>query len=90
MIARWLLRSIALYRRWLSPLLGANCRFHPSCSCYAATCIERFGAAKGLWLGARRVARCHPLHPGGFDLPPEAKHNSEPALNAASAHFHGN
>jgi putative membrane protein insertion efficiency factor len=64
--------AIRGYQRVLSPLLGPTCRFHPSCSSYTVTCVERFGATRGLWLGARRVARCHPFHPGGFDPPPEA------------------
>lgn len=72
-MARLLLILIAAYRRVVSPLLGARCRFHPSCSAYAASCIDRFGAARGLWLGARRVARCHPWHAGGLDPVPELR-----------------
>ena len=70
MIARVLMAAIRLYRAWISPLLGPRCRFEPSCSSYASACIERFGSARGTWLGLRRVARCHPWHPGGFDPPP--------------------
>lgn len=70
---RALLRVIHTYQRWVSPLLGQRCRFHPSCSQYAAEAIERFGAARGLWLAARRLARCHPFTAGGFDpVPPAA------------------
>jgi putative membrane protein insertion efficiency factor len=54
------------YKRWLSPLLGPACRFHPTCSVYAMEAISRFGAIKGSWLAARRLVRCHPLHPGGW------------------------
>ena len=57
----------------LSPLLGNVCRFHPSCSAYAVACIERFGALRGGWLAVRRLGRCHPFHPGGFDPPPEVE-----------------
>ncbi len=70
---RWLLlRSIRLYQLTISPLLGPVCRFEPSCSRYTATCIERFGALRGGWLGLKRILRCHPFHPGGYDPPPPA------------------
>jgi uncharacterized protein len=62
---------IALYRYCLSPLLGPNCRFHPSCSCYAQQAIERHGALRGGWLAVRRIARCHPWNPGGYDPVPD-------------------
>ena len=68
-----LLALVRAYQRVVSPALGARCRFLPSCSEYAAMAIEEWGAARGGWLAARRVARCHPLHPGGLDLPP-ARH----------------
>jgi uncharacterized protein len=73
MIARTLLLLIRGYQRLLSPLLGQTCRFEPSCSHYTATCVARFGALRGGWLGARRIARCHPFHPGGLDLPPDLR-----------------
>ena len=58
------------YQYAVRPLLGANCRFYPSCSDYAKDAIERHGAWRGLWLAVRRVAKCHPYHPGGFDPVP--------------------
>ncbi len=55
------------YRYGISPFLGRNCRFEPSCSEYAAEAIGRFGVMRGLWLAGTRVLKCHPWHPGGFD-----------------------
>jgi putative membrane protein insertion efficiency factor len=54
----------------LSPFLGRNCRFHPSCSVYAIEALQRHGAIKGGWLAFRRVTRCHPWNPGGYDPVP--------------------
>lgn len=70
MIRAVLLLVVRAYRRLVSPLLPAACRFYPSCSAYAEGALLRHGAAKGTWLTARRLARCHPLHPGGIDPVP--------------------
>jgi hypothetical protein len=67
---RLLLAALSAYRYLFRPLLGANCRFYPSCSDYAREAIERHGALGGTWLALRRVARCHPWHPGGYDPVP--------------------
>ncbi|MCU0664926.1 MAG: membrane protein insertion efficiency factor YidD [Myxococcota bacterium] len=64
---------IRLYQLILSPLIGPACRFEPSCSHYTAICIERFGLLRGSWLGLRRILRCHPLGPWGYDPPPKAQ-----------------
>lgn len=62
------------YRYLISPMLGQNCRFYPSCSCYAEEAITSHGAMKGTCLAARRLLRCHPWHAGGYDpVPPAAR-----------------
>ncbi|MHB2023248.1 MAG: membrane protein insertion efficiency factor YidD [Mycobacteriales bacterium] len=71
--ARLLLAAVSCYRRWVSPMLGPHCRFYPSCSAYAAEALRTHGAARGSWLALRRVARCHPFHPGGVDPVPPPK-----------------
>ena len=58
------------YQRFISPMLGSNCRFYPSCSCYASEAIERFGVIKGGWLASKRILKCHPLNKGGEDQVP--------------------
>ena len=65
-----LLALIKTYRYCLSPLLGPNCRFVPSCSDYAVQAIDKHGAGLGGWLALKRIARCHPWHPGGYDPVP--------------------
>jgi hypothetical protein len=65
-----LLALIRAYQYALQPLLGANCRFAPSCSCYARDAIVKHGVLRGLWLTTRRLLRCHPYHPGGYDPVP--------------------
>ena len=65
-----LLLLIGLYRRCLSPFLPSACRFHPTCSAYAAEAVRRHGAARGCYLTVKRLARCHPLCEGGIDPVP--------------------
>ncbi|MBX3043938.1 MAG: membrane protein insertion efficiency factor YidD [Candidatus Kapabacteria bacterium] len=67
---------IKFYRLFISPVLPPSCRFYPTCSEYALTSIERFGAGKGSWLAVKRISKCHPFHPGGIDHVPECKHCS--------------
>jgi uncharacterized protein len=55
------------YKRFLSPVLPSACRFHPTCSEYMLDAVSKYGAARGIWLGTRRLLRCHPFHEGGFD-----------------------
>ena len=72
--ARVLMALITGYRRFISPLLGARCRFAPSCSAYALEAVNEHGALRGTWLAVRRIGRCHPFNPGGFDPVPPALH----------------
>ena len=68
---RWIvLGLIRFYQRFLSPLLGSNCRYLPTCSHYTYEAIEKYGVAQGGWMGIKRIARCHPWHPGGYDPVP--------------------
>lgn len=58
---------LAAYKRFISPLLPSACRFEPTCSEYMRQAVLRYGAARGVWMGLRRLARCHPFHSGGYD-----------------------
>ena len=69
-MTRVLIVFVVAYRYALSPMLGRSCRFHPSCSAYAQEALERHGALRGVWLAVKRVGRCHPWHPGGYDPVP--------------------
>ena len=65
------------YRRWVSPGLPARCRFYPSCSSYALEAVAVHGAGRGLFLALRRLLRCHPFHPGGYDPVPSGSGPAE-------------
>ncbi len=70
------LAIIYIYRYTLSPFIGNQCRFYPTCSHYAEEALKEHGALKGIWLAVKRIGRCHPWHEGGFD-PVPGKNNME-------------
>ena len=70
-----MMRAVALallrtYKRLISPLLPPMCRFEPTCSVYTMQAVDKYGALRGIWLGLRRLGRCHPFNPGGWDPVP--------------------
>lgn len=69
-IRQWPLRMIRLYQSTVSQVLPPSCRFIPTCSEYTYEAISRYGLLRGVWLGAKRLSRCHPLNPGGYDPVP--------------------
>lgn len=81
-----ILLTIRAYQLLVSPLLGQNCRFYPSCSNYALEAVHTHGSLTGCWLAARRLCKCHPWHVGGVDPVPPIEKNSmiSPASNNAS------
>jgi putative membrane protein insertion efficiency factor len=85
-VKRLVLVLIRAYQLVLSPLLGPSCRFEPSCSRYATACIDSHGVARGGWLSLKRILRCHPFNPGGYDPPPLL---STPSASTQPPHFHG-
>lgn len=67
------IKIIRFYQICISPLKPPSCRFYPTCSHYGLEAIKRFGALRGGWLAVKRILKCHPFHPGGFDPVPEKK-----------------
>lgn len=82
--ARLIMIPIKAYRRFLSPLLPPVCRFYPSCSAYALEALQVHGALRGTWLAARRLGRCHPFNPGGYDPVPPRRDASTTVGHEAS------
>lgn len=72
-----LIQLVRLYRLAISPWLGSNCRFDPTCSSYAIEALQKHGVLQGSWLAAKRIARCHPWGSSGYDPVPAAKENDE-------------
>lgn len=75
---RLILGLIRIYQLTLSPLLGSNCRFEPTCSAYATEAIKKFGVLKGGYLSFRRLIKCHPFHKGGYDPVPDTVEDIKP------------
>lgn len=73
MLKKIFLAIIRFYQVAISPLKPPTCRFYPTCSHYGFEAVQRFGAVKGGWLAIKRILKCHPFHPGGFDPVPEKK-----------------
>ena len=69
--AWWLTALIRGYRRFVSPLLGQNCRYYPTCSAYGLEAITRYGTRRGGWMALKRIGRCHPFRAGGIDPVPD-------------------
>ena len=67
--ATLLVVAARVYQLTLSPLIGRHCRFHPTCSAYFILAVQKYGAIRGSWSGVKRICRCHPFHPGGYDPP---------------------
>ncbi|MFD6953727.1 membrane protein insertion efficiency factor YidD [Nocardiopsis sp. TSRI0078] len=87
--ARVLILPIRGYQRFISPLFPPVCRFYPSCSAYAVEALRVHGALYGLWLGIRRIARCHPFNPGGIDpVPPRRGDRNEESEESAGGAGH--
>ena len=82
MLDKFAIKLITLYQHTLSLLIGNQCRFYPSCSHYTQEAIQKHGLVRGIGLGSRRILRCHPWHPGGIDLVPDANAPIEPSKSS--------
>jgi hypothetical protein len=77
MFKKVFIKLVRGYQLLISPFLGNNCRYMPSCSAYTLEAIEKWGPWRGLWMGIRRVGRCHPFHEGGYDPVPDPPNEHE-------------
>ncbi len=69
-VKQFFLKPIFIYKRWISPLFPPACRFYPTCSIYTSQAIDKYGIKTGALLSFKRILKCHPFHPGGFDPVP--------------------
>ncbi len=83
--ARVTLALVRIYQKLVSPLFGNNCRYYPTCSHYTYEAIEIHGAARGSWLGIKRIGRCHPFHEGGVDPVPGSPDSQYPTVKGSSS-----
>jgi hypothetical protein len=72
-LQKTLIHGVKVYQKSISPFFAPSCRFHPTCSSYMIQALNLHGAVKGLWLGVRRIGRCHPFNEGGIDNVPETE-----------------
>lgn len=68
--ARFGIGFVRFYQKWISPMFPPSCRYQPTCSAYTVEAIRKYGLIRGSWMGAKRIGRCHPFHPGGYDPVP--------------------
>lgn len=78
---RFMMTLVRGYQLLLSPILGNNCRYYPSCSEYTLEAMDKHGPWRGIWMGLKRVSRCHPFHEGGYDPVPDPPRCDQPGCD---------
>ncbi len=85
LVARLLIGLVRFYQLFISPLKPPSCRFYPTCSSYTIEALRLHGPIKGSWLALRRISKCHPLHPGGFDWVPGTEPDAQSSSKSQEA-----